>query len=159
MGRGPAHAPDVLDWFEKMYELGLKDLCDIVAMHPYVWHDKGPEWESGGRGTGSMKTLGEIKKIMDAHGDGEKPMWATEFGWEAEKVGAGRQAECLAGAWRIMGERYPFVKNAFWFEFVDHAVSGGRNQSYGLLKRGGPPFERREAAEGFLRLNGGEGGR
>jgi hypothetical protein len=68
---GPATVNMELGWLRRLYELGFKDVCDIVSLHDYEGHESiSPEhwkWK-----------LGEVRKIMNWYGDGKKPIWQTE---------------------------------------------------------------------------------
>ncbi len=68
---GPATVNLDLNWLRRLYELGFKDVCDIVSLHDYEGHESiSPEhwkWK-----------FGEVRKIMAKHGDEKKPIWQTE---------------------------------------------------------------------------------
>ena len=68
---GPATVNMDLGWLRRLYELGLKDVTDIISLHDYEGHESiSPEhwkWK-----------LAEVRKIMDKYGDGKKPIWQTE---------------------------------------------------------------------------------
>ena len=68
---GPATVFMDIKWLGRLYELGFKEVSDIVSLHDYEGHESiTPEhwrWK-----------LGEVRKIMTAHGDGQKPIWQTE---------------------------------------------------------------------------------
>jgi len=58
-------------WHEAFYKAGGKTTCDILSMHDYEGHESiSPEhwaWK-----------VGELRRIMAEHGDGDKPIWQTE---------------------------------------------------------------------------------
>jgi hypothetical protein len=68
---GPATVNIDLGWLRRLYELGFKNVSDIVSVHDYEGHESiTPEhwrWK-----------LGEVRKIMAANGDAGKPLWQTE---------------------------------------------------------------------------------
>ena len=68
---GPATVNIDLNWMRRLYELGLKDVTDIIAIHDYEGHESiTPEhwaWK-----------YGELRRIMAANGDAKKPIWQTE---------------------------------------------------------------------------------
>jgi hypothetical protein len=68
---GPATVNMDLKWLERLYELGFKDVCDIISIHDYEGHESiSPEhwkWK-----------FAEMRKIMARHGDETKPIWQTE---------------------------------------------------------------------------------
>lgn len=68
---GPGTVNIDLNWLQKLYELGFKDVSDIVSLHDYEGHESiTPEhWQW---------KFGQARKIMAAHGDARKPIWQTE---------------------------------------------------------------------------------
>lgn len=68
---GPATVNIDLNWLRRLYELGFKDVSDIVSIHDYEGHESiTPEhwaWK-----------YGELRRIMAAGGDAAKPVWQTE---------------------------------------------------------------------------------
>jgi hypothetical protein len=59
----------------------------------------------------------DLREIMEAHGDGDKPVWVTELGWTTAGVGESswltvtpqQQADYLTGAWRRARE-WPWLQ-------------------------------------------------
>jgi hypothetical protein len=55
---------------------------------------------------------------MEAHGDGDKPIWVTELGWTTAGVGEGswltvtpqQQADYLTGAWCRARREWPWLQ-------------------------------------------------
>jgi hypothetical protein len=68
---GPATVNIDLGWLKRLYTLGFKDVTDIVSVHDYEGH------ESIDPAHWAWK-FGEVRKIMAANGDAEKPIWQTE---------------------------------------------------------------------------------
>ena len=68
-------------WLEAVYKAGGK--MDIVEMHPYTGHHRG--WDEHGM----ADAWREVRKVMTAHGDGEREMWSTESGylWALGRLG------------------------------------------------------------------------
>ena len=68
---GPATVNIDLNWLRKLYELGFKDLTDVVSLHDYEGHESvSPEhWQW---------KFGEARKLMSAQGDPAKAIWQTE---------------------------------------------------------------------------------
>ena len=106
--RGDARYVNDLDYLRLMYEHGAADFFDVLALHPFGFGYP-PETSPGGKAcvAGTSRPLdldrrmgrrvpegycrpvsgqcfrrAELARaIMVAHGDGDKPVWATEFGW------------------------------------------------------------------------------
>ena len=79
-------------YLEQMYQAGLSGVCDAVGSHPYGFANPPEIYFTGGdldptRGWDDhpsfffRNTLQDYYAIMAAHGDGDKRVWATEFGW------------------------------------------------------------------------------
>ncbi len=68
---GPGTVNIDLKWLARLYELGFKDVCDVVTLHDYEGHESiSPEhwrWK-----------FSEIRKILAKYGDGDKQIWQTE---------------------------------------------------------------------------------
>ncbi len=60
-------------YLERLYELGCRDFFDAVTVHPYRWD-------------GPIDTFGlqRIRDIMVRHGDADKKIWITEYGWSKQ---------------------------------------------------------------------------
>ena len=89
---GPATVNVDLNWLRKLYEMGLKDVSDIISIHDYEGHETiDPvhwRWK-----------YGAARKIMAEFGDGAKPIWQTEHAFSAMRGGNMTQ---VAQAARVM---------------------------------------------------------
>lgn len=60
---------------------------DIWSIHPYV-HDSPPDAEHvitvGGYSYSIPNCHAEVRRVMDAHGNQDKPIWFTEIGWHRD---------------------------------------------------------------------------
>lgn len=124
------HAIDDRVYLQAMYEAGLGAACDAVGSHPYGFANPPEVYYTGGdydptRGWDDhpsfffRNTLQDYHGIMDAYSDGDKRIWATEFGWPtvegmgvppspgyeyATDVSEAQQADYIAGAYRWAAE-------------------------------------------------------
>jgi hypothetical protein len=87
-------AIDDFVYLRQMYEAGFQNYCDAVGVHPSGFNNP-PDWRypppyseegdcSGFRGNRQFYFLNTIEgyhKIMEAFADGDRKLWATEFGW------------------------------------------------------------------------------
>lgn len=73
------------DFLEGVYAAGGGDFFDVVAAKPYgFWHRANdPQTDVGVLNFGRVQLL---RRIMEAHGDAAKPLWAVAFGWNALPV-------------------------------------------------------------------------
>ncbi|MBI3970138.1 MAG: O-antigen ligase family protein [Chloroflexi bacterium] len=77
-----SHGLDDLVYLERMYEHGAQPYFDVLAANAYgLWtgpHDR----QVGGAYTNFSRVL-LAREIMRRHGDAGKPIWISEFGWNA----------------------------------------------------------------------------
>jgi hypothetical protein len=77
---------------------------------------------------------------MELHGDGDKPIWFTEFGWTTASTGdrpgvdETTQAQYLLQAFQLIRRDYPYVTNAFWFTMRDRDDSSPYENEFGMLR-------------------------
>jgi hypothetical protein len=142
-------APSLNDvsWLEGVYAAGASPYFDVMATNPYlVPADAPPETPDDGT-PGSISAVARVKQLMDAQGDGDKPVWFTEYGWsahvntgieEAAKRGVTpeQQADYLVRSVRYVAERYPYVKTMIWYASRDTVTGDTHNDSFGLLTHG-----------------------
>jgi hypothetical protein len=138
---------------EAAYAAGAKGSFDAMAVHTdTACLDRPPSYfyrEADGR-IGRFAFLGyrEVYRVMQANGDGDKPIWMTEFGWSAAQhtcefgASAGQkpagvteelQAAYLLEAMNCM-EHDPYVAVAMWFYNRDASDDGKMANTYGLRR-------------------------
>ncbi len=93
-----------LDFLQGIYEAGGQPYFDAVSLHPY------PK----GRDELSWGWVDAIRRLMVEHGDAEKPIWITEWGWNSVPEGQfgvteRRQAELIRQSILAMRQR-PFIQ-------------------------------------------------
>ena len=78
---GPRNLDDTV-FLEQMYDAGVRGYFDVMAVMAYgLWTGPGDHRASRDRTNFSRPEL--IREIMVRHGDADKPIWATEIGWNA----------------------------------------------------------------------------
>jgi len=94
VGYTSATAVDDLQYLREMYQAGLSSHCDAVGVHPSGFNNP-PDWRypppysEAGDSTGFrndrqfyfLNTIEGYHDIMAEFGDGDRKLWATEFGW------------------------------------------------------------------------------
>lgn len=76
---GGRYMSDIL-FLRKMYEAGAKGYFDILAVKPYgMWYEPTDRRLSPLQTNFSRSLL--LRDVMLSHGDGDKALWAVEFGW------------------------------------------------------------------------------
>ncbi len=77
--RGPANYNEIA-YFRTMYVHGARDYFDAAAGKPYGY-DTGPDERSVGDNIFNFSRLILLREVMVEQGDGRKPIWASNFGW------------------------------------------------------------------------------
>jgi hypothetical protein len=111
------------DYLDALYEAGARGSFDVVAVHPYLGSNApGLCWRrpDGRRAIDALCALEEVRATMVAHGDGDRPVWATEFGYStstaAWSVTEHEQARYLVEALDAMGA-YPWLERTYLYAF------------------------------------------
>ncbi len=126
-------SPFGLPWMDQMAEAGGRDKFDIIAVHPYVNSSYVPGSSMSPESVYWATT--DINLVMGwAARNGNKPVWATEFGWNTfdgapNRVDTQQQANYLARAY-IMGLASPIQK---FFVYQFHEDTSNPEDRYGLL--------------------------
>ena len=71
---GPNTCGIELGWLRKFFDLGGGDIVDVVSVHDYDGHEAFDPLHYTWK-------YGELRKLMEEHGVGDKPLWQTERGW------------------------------------------------------------------------------
>ena len=103
-------------FLEAMYQAGARAHFDALGAHPYGFAYPPDDPRSAHDGLNLARLL-DLREIMEAHGDGDKPVWVTELGWTTAGVGESswltvtpqQQADYLTGAWRRARE-WPWLQ-------------------------------------------------
>ena len=69
-------------FLRQLYRLGGHDAFDVAAVKPYGF-DAPPEDRRVDAGVLNFSYILLLREEMLAHGEGDKAIWATEFGWNA----------------------------------------------------------------------------
>ena len=69
-------------YLQALYDHGARDLMDIVAGKPYGF-EHSPLDRRVDESLLNFSRLIALREIMLANGDGKKPLWASNFGWNA----------------------------------------------------------------------------
>lgn len=75
------YAEDV--FLEMLYVAGAKPYFDVVAAQPYGFF-AAPEDRTVGRETFTFSRAILIREALEAHGDGDKAVWISHFGWNSK---------------------------------------------------------------------------
>jgi hypothetical protein len=162
-----------MDFLAQLYDHGAQGYFDAVGVHTdTACLTNGPDViyrdERGRIGQYSFTGYREVHAVMSAHGDGAKPIWMTELGWNTQStapnscsvgkwkgtkplgVSEEEQAKFLTQAYRCLAAD-PFVQTALWFGVQDipgSAHAGG----FGLYRS---DKSAKPSAAAFRALDGG----
>jgi polysaccharide biosynthesis protein PslG len=157
-GTAPAPTNDTtyspVDFLSAVYADGGVDSFDAVSHHPYCWPAK-----PGDRGSWSAwhqmyGTSPSLRSVMLANGDGEKKIWATEFGAptngpsESYPVSEATQADMITTAYSKW-KTYEWAGPLFVYQHRDHGSNSSTEQDFfGLLRQ---DFSRKPAYAAYQR--------
>jgi hypothetical protein len=129
---------DPVTALSSMYKAGLKGNCDAVAYHPYSL-SSGFTYEPPTATQQFVADLTALHDIMVANGDGDKIIWATEWGFPtiigSTRNSAGsiqatitgdQQAQYLTEQWQVMST-LDFIGPALIYQYRDYSLP---NQTY-----------------------------
>ncbi|HQE93381.1 MAG TPA: O-antigen ligase family protein [Anaerolineae bacterium] len=78
------YAEDV--FLEMLYVAGAQPYFDVVATQPYGF-SAAPEERAVGRDVFTFSRAILVRETLEAHGDGNKAVWASHFGWNSKPAG------------------------------------------------------------------------
>jgi len=129
-------------WLAQLYAAGAGGSFDVVATHPYMAPTTaGPELADSGTTPYNIRHVTAVHQVMVDNGDGNKPIWFTEFGWSTGTTGTYYQAVTLAVQAEYLTQtlqmlpQYPYVTAAFWYTSRDLVGQGDHEDDFGLLNR------------------------
>lgn len=131
-----------IDWLDKFYQQGGKDCFDVLDLHTYTKIAGGhhvPDGYPAGAPEAMYDNMRKINSVLTRHGDQNKPVISTEFGYSdapvnnpSGKVTLQTQAEYLVRGLVIhhaLGFKRVFIYS-FWDEGTDHNFTEHR---FGLI--------------------------
>ena len=133
-------------WLKKVYEKGAKPYFDVMATHPYqAIANLPPETPDDGT-IWRLSHVGAVIDLMERRGDGDKPIWFTEFGWSSHAnhdglpdwqlgVTKDQQADYLVRTLVYLEKNFPQVKKVFWYNERNRNTGHLYLDNYGLLSR------------------------
>jgi hypothetical protein len=164
-------------WLQNLYTAGAGGSFDVVAVHTdTACLDRGPdEFYRENNLLARYTFLGyrTVHDVMNANGDGGKPIWMTELGWSStggalnsctrgewtgkkpDGVTEANQAAYLTKAYSCLAND-PYVTNADWFTLRDTTgIAPDELNHYGLLHTDGSPKPSMSAFRAVAAANGG----
>jgi len=117
-GDGVGSINDVT-FLEAMYDNELSGHFDVISIHNYGFGGA-PEIEDWGGGIVNFRRAVDIYDVMVARGDGDKPVWSTEFGWLLDAAEEG--VDCV-NAWKDMGFDWQKVSAVQQADYLQRAFA------------------------------------
>jgi hypothetical protein len=130
----PTIAIDDVTYLEQIYAYNggeIKNYYDVLGAHPgsnnnspdHIWPDNpGPAGWSDHRSF-YFRRIEDLRAVMEANGEGHKPIWLTEFGWTTANAAPGyeygadnsegEQAAYLVRAFEIARTEWPWVQGMY----------------------------------------------
>lgn len=149
-------------WIARAYAAGIHGNFDVMATHPYMGpSNAAPEAPDDGT-IYKLAHVAAVHDLMTQNGDGDKPIWFTEFGWSSHSNTSGManwewgvspqtQGDYLVRTLKMLKASYPYVTNAFWYEASDQNTGTTANvDNYGLLTSSFVPKPAYTAVQTYL---------
>ena len=134
------------DWLTKLYQAGAQGSFDVLATHPYQGVANLPPETADTKGDDIylISHVPAVHDLMVQYGDGDKPIWFTEFGWSSHKNVGGEenwdlgvtdqeQGDYLNRTLTYVGTNFPYVTNVFWYNERNLVEGDLQGDNYGLL--------------------------
>jgi hypothetical protein len=135
-------------FIERLYDLGIKGHFDGLSIHPYNESRDPDDRLTAGTEKWTFRTgVPWVREAMVAHGDADKGLWLTEFGWSTCASGSSwcvteaKQSEYVNDAFRIARqEDWSYVKAMLVYNLRNKGTTTvGDQAQFGLLNRGFSP--------------------
>ncbi len=139
-----------VDFLTDMYKNGAKGYFDALAHHPYCWaaaFNCPTAYATWSAWSQMQETNPSLRSVMIANGDGNKQIWATEFGAptggdtrEVSTPGTeSQQVQRLHDAYTLFSS-YSWAGPLFWYTYQDRTWCTDPNDPechFGLLRADG----------------------
>jgi hypothetical protein len=130
-----------ITFLKAMYADGAKGSFDALGYHPYSFPAMPDTYEPWSGWSQMAFTSPSLRSVMVSNGDGNKPIWITEFGaptsgpWD---VGTAKQRMILHQA-IIYAKKVKWIGALYIYTWQDTTTRSNTNNGFGLLTSGGSP--------------------
>jgi aryl-phospho-beta-D-glucosidase BglC (GH1 family) len=150
-----------VDWLRKVYEAGAQGYFDVMATHPYQGKGDAPPEKPYDDTPWFLSSTPTVHNLMKQWGDGDKPIWFTEFGWSSHENAPGlpnwhlgvsleTQADYAVRAIKYIEKEFPYVTHAFWYNERNNNSGNIQYNNYGILYRNLEPKPVYRALKDYL---------
>jgi hypothetical protein len=133
-------------WLAQAYDAGIGGHFDAISTHPYMGPSNAPPEQVDNGRIWRIDHVRVVHDLMVARGDGDKPIWFTEFGWSSHENQADTkpwdlgvtetvQAEYLVRGMTHIARNYPYVTHVFWYSDQDTDTGEAQDDNRGLIRR------------------------
>lgn len=151
-GDGGAGSVGDVSWIEGLYRAGAAASFDIIGTHPYggpFGYDQPASEATAAWGGIHFRRAEEHYAVAVRHGDPNRQLWATEFGWVVDpdaygyghcqpylgsrwdwRRSPGDVAAQTAGAVRYAMEKWPWMTGMFLFNLDASSMAAGTDEWY-----------------------------
>jgi polysaccharide biosynthesis protein PslG len=137
-----------LVYLDRLYEAGARGTFDVIAVQAYGLRG-GPDDPRIDRTDVTFSRPLVVHRLMDVHGDGATPVWATEMGWNVNpselaeqrfgRVTPGLQARYTVRALERVSQEWPWMEAVFvWY--WKRADDTNRDQDWFWFRVADPDF-------------------
>lgn len=126
------------DFLDQIYQRIGTGVFDVVALHPYRDALSSKNWKPEEAVDGLLPLINELsaaRAVMRRHGDGQTPIWLTEFGWSTGSGGVTetQQKQYLARQ-TALALSIPKVQKIFWYTFQDGTTGNALEDNFGIIQ-------------------------
>jgi polysaccharide biosynthesis protein PslG len=142
-----ASAMDDRLFLQEMYAAGAGECFDVLGAHPYGFAYPPQDPHNAHNGL-NFARLCDLRAIMVAEGESDKPIWATELGWTTDPVGEEQQwlevneeeqARYLVGAFEQAAQEWPWLERIAVWHLSTGLPPGDPMEGYNILAADGTP--------------------
>ncbi|MFQ3672004.1 MAG: O-antigen ligase family protein [Aggregatilineales bacterium] len=146
------NARNIMDWhyLRQLYQHGMSAFVDAVAAKPYGF-DHSPDDRTINPARLNFSRVVVLREIMLEHGDAHKPLWFSEWGWNAlpsnwsgapsiwGQVSSTQQAAYTLSALARIEQEWPFVGAAILSEWQPNRPPEDPRWGFALVGQHGQP--------------------
>jgi hypothetical protein len=142
-----ASALDDRLYLQAMFAAGAAGCFDILGAHPYGFAYPPDDPRDAHDGL-NFARLADLRAIMVAGGDGDKPIWATELGWTTDpvaeeqqwlRVSDEEQGRYLVGAFEQAAQEWPWLERIAVWNLSTGLPTDDEKRGYSILAADGTP--------------------